>query len=75
MIRYEARRRFDAGLDVYEAARSINLGSFKKWANWERIVINVERLYREFRRDDPTSPIDRATLFEQARKLVEAEGT
>jgi cyclase len=75
MIRYEARRRFDAGLDVYEAARSINLGSFKKWANWERIVINVERLYREFRHEDPTSPIDRAALFEQARKLVEAEGT
>lgn len=45
----EARRCFDAGLDVLEAARSIALDAFADWNEAERIVINIDTLYREFR--------------------------
>jgi glyoxylase-like metal-dependent hydrolase (beta-lactamase superfamily II) len=49
----EARLRFDAGLDAEAAADDIDLGEFSDWGDRERIVVNVETLYREF---DPTRP-------------------
>ncbi len=70
LVRDQARKRFDSGLSVYEAARDINLGHFKKWVNWERIVINVERLYREFGGEEPTSEIDLPALFGHMNELV-----
>ncbi len=66
----EARRRFDAGMSAREAARAISLGRFKKWANWERIVANVARLYGEFRGEDPLSPLDVAGIFAQMDELA-----
>jgi cyclase len=45
----EARARFDAGLDVTEAALDISLGGFADWGDAERIVVNVSTLYREYR--------------------------
>lgn len=74
LLRYEVRRRFDARLDVYEAARSINLGRFKEWANWERVVMNVDCLYREFRHDDPATQVDRWALLALARRLRDEDG-
>jgi glyoxylase-like metal-dependent hydrolase (beta-lactamase superfamily II) len=47
-IRDEARRRFDAGLSAAEAARDIALGDYAFWSDAERIVVNVDTLYREF---------------------------
>ena len=47
-IRDEARRRFDAGLGPLEAARDIALGDYSAWGDAERIVVNVDTLYREF---------------------------
>jgi cyclase len=44
----EARRCFDAGLDVAEAARSISLAEFEDWNEAERVVVNIDCLYREF---------------------------
>jgi glyoxylase-like metal-dependent hydrolase (beta-lactamase superfamily II) len=44
----EARIRFDAGLDATAAARDIPLGPFSDWSDRERIVVNVDTLYREF---------------------------
>lgn len=44
----EARRRYDAGLSVQEAARDIELADFSSWGDAERIVVNVDTLYREF---------------------------
>lgn len=44
----EARARFDAGLDPLAAARDIPLGEFEDWSDPERIVVNVDTLYREF---------------------------
>ncbi|MDG2050006.1 MAG: MBL fold metallo-hydrolase, partial [Myxococcota bacterium] len=52
-IRDEARLRFEAGLSASDAARDIALGRYSSWLDSERIVINVQTLYREF---DPQTP-------------------
>ena len=70
LLRDEARKRFDAGMSTQDAARDIKLGPFKKWANWERIAANVERLYHEFRGEDPLSPMDMAAVFTQMDELA-----
>ena len=69
-IRAEARRHFDAGLDALEAARAISLDAYASWTDAERIVVNVNTLYREFRND--TSPVDFMGLFGQMAMLAQA---
>ncbi|MGH6872504.1 MAG: MBL fold metallo-hydrolase [Rhizomicrobium sp.] len=60
-IRDEARRRFDAGMGAFEAARSIALDAYSGWGDSERIAVNTAALYREFGAKD--TPSDAATLF------------
>lgn len=57
----EARKRFDAGLSVRDAAHDINLRDFASWGDSERIAVNVSTLYREYAGD--TSPPDVTQLF------------
>jgi glyoxylase-like metal-dependent hydrolase (beta-lactamase superfamily II) len=57
----EARSRFDAGLDAVTAARDIPLGPFAEWSDRERIVVNVDTLYREFGAASP--PADTLRLL------------
>jgi glyoxylase-like metal-dependent hydrolase (beta-lactamase superfamily II) len=44
----EARKRYDAGLSVRDAAHDIALGDFSSWTDSERIAVNVDTLYREY---------------------------
>ena len=67
-VRDEARKRFDAGLDSFEAARDINMTDYDSWGDGERIAVNVATLYREFRGDD--TPHDTTTLFSQMATLA-----
>jgi glyoxylase-like metal-dependent hydrolase (beta-lactamase superfamily II) len=67
-VRDEARKRFDAGLDAFEAAKDIPLGSYATWGDSERIIVNVDRLYAEFRGDESQS--ETATLFGQMGELA-----
>lgn len=53
----EARLRFDAGLPVREAALDIALGDFARWGDAERIAVNVDSLYREYRGDGVVTPV------------------
>ena len=53
----EARGRFDAGLSVREAALDIALGDYASWGDAERIAVNVDSLYREYRGDGKTTPV------------------
>jgi len=53
----EARKRFDAGLPVREAALDIALGDFSSWGDGERIAVNVDTLYREYRGDGRVTPV------------------
>jgi len=57
----EARKRFDAGLSVRDAAHDIQLGDFSSWGDSERIAVNVSTLYREYGGD--TTPPNVVELF------------
>lgn len=63
----EARKRFDAGLSVRDAAHDIALGDYASWIDAERIAVNVDTLYREYRGD--TSPPDIVGLFSLMAEL------
>jgi cyclase len=53
-VRDEAYARFEAGMDADDAADDIDLADFSDWRDPERIVVNVETLYREF---DASRPV------------------
>jgi glyoxylase-like metal-dependent hydrolase (beta-lactamase superfamily II) len=67
-ITRETRRRFDAGMPVFEAAQDISLSDYSSWGDSERIVINVATLYREFSGGQPITEI-RADLFGMMARL------
>jgi cyclase len=60
-VRDEATKRFDAGMTSEEAALDIPLAPFADWTDPERILVNVDTLYREFRRE--TTARDVLPLF------------
>lgn len=65
----EARKRFEAGLSVREAVRDIALGDFANWGDAERIAVNVDSLYREYRGDGVFTPVvELFALMADARK-------
>jgi cyclase len=47
-ITAEARKRYDAGMPMLEAAKDISLADYSTWGDAERIAVNVADLYREF---------------------------
>jgi glyoxylase-like metal-dependent hydrolase (beta-lactamase superfamily II) len=67
-VRDEARKRFDAGLDAWEATKDIALGDYSAWGDSERIAVNVDRLYAEF--SGQPSRADVATLFGRMAELA-----
>ena len=64
----EARARYDAGMDAFDAARDIALADYSSWLDAERIVVNVTTLYREFSGD--REPAEIAELFAEMAKLA-----
>ncbi len=56
-ITAEARKRFDAGMPLREAANDIRLDSYSSWGDAERIVVNVATLYREFSGGKSVTPV------------------
>ena len=46
-VRDESAKRHAAGIGPFDAAMDIDLGEFAAWGDPERIVINVDSLYRE----------------------------
>ncbi len=73
LVRREANKRFDKGMTVDEAARDIDLGQFGLWPNHERILLNLERLWREFRGEDPTtSKLNVAEVFLRMDAMIKA---
>lgn len=48
-IREQARAAFDAGRSPEQATKAVDLGDYASWEEPERIVLNVRRLYQEFR--------------------------
>lgn len=56
-ITAEARRRFDDGMDAFTAAKDIPLGDYADWGDAERVVINVDTLFREFSGATEATPV------------------
>ena len=63
----EARKRYDAGMPVLDAARDISLADYESWGDAERIAVNVSVLYKEFAGD--TRPNNVTELFAMMAKL------
>ncbi|HVN27137.1 MAG TPA: MBL fold metallo-hydrolase, partial [Candidatus Binataceae bacterium] len=66
-ITREARKRYDAGMPMAEAAQDISLADYSSWGDAERIAVNVASLYREFSGGKMTANV--ADLFALMAKL------
>jgi hypothetical protein len=64
---FEARKRYDAGMPEKDAVADIPLGPYASLTDTERIVVNVNALYREFRGD--TTPPNILELFSSMAAL------
>ena len=60
-INTEARKRYDAGLSVRDAAHDISLTDYDSWIDAERIAINVDTLFREY--SGSRDPVNTLELF------------
>jgi glyoxylase-like metal-dependent hydrolase (beta-lactamase superfamily II) len=64
----EARKRYEAGMPAFEAARDIPLDRYASWTDGERIAANVDAIYRELS-GDTTHP-NKVSLFGQMAALA-----
>ena len=63
----ESRKRFESGMSALEAAKEIDLDLFSTWGDGERIAVNVNSLYREYKGEEKREEI--TLLFEQMAEL------
>ena len=68
----ESRKRFESGMSAIEAAKEIDLNLFSGWGDGERIAVNVNSLYREYRGEEQREEI--TLLFEQMAELSGLDG-
>ena len=66
-------RHIDAGMSVDQAARDIALDAYASWSDAERIVVNVDTLYRQFR-GAAAEAADIAGLLGEMAKLARELG-
>ena len=66
-INTESRKRFESGLSALEAAKEIDLDLFSTWGDGERIAVNVNSLYREYKGEEKREEI--TLLFQQMAEL------
>jgi len=53
-----AREGFAEGRPPLEVARGADLGPYRDWPEWERLVGNLHRAYSELRGEPPAHPLD-----------------
>jgi cyclase len=70
----ESKRCFTAGLTSFEASKYIDLGPYGAWRAPARLYLNVERAYREFRREPEDKPWDAAKSFDLIYKVAKSRG-
>jgi len=63
----ESRKRFESGMSALEAAKEIDLDLFSTWGDGERIAVNVNSLYREYKGEEKREEI--TLLFQQMAEL------
>jgi cyclase len=75
-VREEASRFFAEGLASIQASKQIDLGPYAEWRGPARLYANVERAYREFRREpadarwDMTATLDAIYEVAKARRCA-----
>jgi cyclase len=67
-VRDQARARYDAGLNAFDAAKDIELSEYSAWSDPERIAVNVDSLYREFSGEQTATDI--VELFSRMAELA-----
>ena len=67
-IHHEAKIRFDGGMEALEACKDIDLKAFSTWGDSERIAVNINSLYREFKGEEQREDI--TLLFTQMAELA-----
>ena len=68
----ESRKRFESGMSAIEAAKDIDLNLFSSWGDGERIAVNVNSLYREYKGEEKREEI--TLLFEQMAEISGLDG-
>ena len=63
----ESRKRYQAGMSALETAKDINLDLFSTWGDEERIAVNVNSLFREYKGEEKREEI--TLLFQQMAEL------
>ena len=69
-ITREARKRYEGGMPLAEAAQDISLADYSSWGDSERIAVNVASLFREFSGGKTAANV--AELFALMAKLHRA---
>ena len=62
VVRDEARKCFDKGMGLEEAAATIDIGRFKEWGEPQVLYANCARAYSEFRGEPPVSELPKEIL-------------
>ena len=73
-VQQESRTFFDAGATARDAARKIDLGPYSEWFGPERVYLNIERAYREFRGEPSDKPWDQAKTFDEIYGVARKQG-
>ena len=73
-VQNESRQFYDAGLSARDASRKVDFGSYADWISPERIYLNIERAYREFRGEPPDKPWEQAKTFDEIYKTARTRG-
>ena len=53
LVKRVSKSHFDQGASVEDASRAVRLGEYADWVDPERVMVNVQRLYQEFRGELP----------------------
>lgn len=65
----EARKRYDAGMSVRDAAFDIALTDYASWTDSERIAVNVDTLFREYANSsEPPNTLELFTLMAELER-------
>ena len=54
LVKRVSKSHFAQGASVEDASRAVRLGEYADWVDPERVMVNVQRLYQEFRGELPT---------------------
>jgi hypothetical protein len=53
MVKRTAKSHFERGASIEDTSRAVRLGEFADWVDPERVMVNVQRLFQEFRDELP----------------------